>query len=284
MSHDAYLTQAPLIHVAARIAFSRLPDFDEQAMETFHRRLVEEGFPERIEASLSEVTWSLPGPSGQEPKRRVRQRDRNVFKGPGHRRLVELRSDQLLFKVTDYEGHERFLSDWFRVIHLAAEVLPGLNKALLRTCNLRYVDLIVPKEDEKLQDLVSSALLPPPLSQVQGSPLFGATTKILNTGEQCRLRLQFEELQPRQGRLTRILPDDLVETDPRAGLSIQAQPHWEQAMQCAYGLLDIEHVHEAPDKPPLGDVDMEERFRKLHDSTRQAFWGIITAKARQSWA
>lgn len=277
------LSQAPLVHVVAQMHFSELPAYDATALSHLHRLLVEAGFPERVTTSLEEVEWAFALPSGEEPQQRRRHIPRLVFKGPGQRRLVELRQDRLLFKVTDYEGHETFLAEWDEVMRLVAEALPDVGKALLHRLSLRYVDLVVPKEGEILRELVSEALLPPPLPDVEGSPLFGSTTKVLDTGEGRHLRVMFEELQPHQQRLTKVLPDDLTERATSCGLSISAQPHW-QVVSGAYGLLDIDHVYTAAQTPAVGDVDKPAIFRQLHEQTHRAFWGLITDQARRSWA
>ena len=274
------LSQAPLVHVVAQIDFSELPAYDEAGLEHLHRRLVDAGFPERVEAGLEEVEWTLAVPEGQEPRQRKRQIPRWVFKGQGQRRLVELRRDCLLLKVTDYDGHEAFLAEWNEVMRLVAEALPDVDKALLHRLSLRYVDLVVPKEDEALKQLVSEALLPPPLPDVRGNPLFGSTTKVLDTDEGCHLRVMFEEIQPYQQRLTKVLPDDLTERDLDCGLSISAQPHWQTVSQ-AYGLLDIDHVYTASETPAVGDVDKPAMFQRLHEQTHRVFWGLITEQAAQ---
>lgn len=277
------LSQAPLVHVVAQMHFSELPPYAEVALQQLHRMLVDAGFPERVESSLEAFEWALPGVGSQEPRQRRRQIERLLFKGPGQRRLLELRQDQLLFKVTDYTGHEAFLHQWGQLIGLVADALPEVGKALLHRLSLRYVDLIVPKDHESLSELVSPKLLPPPLSEVDGGPLFGSTLKVVDTGEGRHLRVTFEEIQPQQARLTKVLPDDLIEHAPECGLSINAYSHW-QEITGAYGLLDIDHVYVAMETPVVSESDKAEIFRALYEQTRRAFWGLITEQARSSWA
>lgn len=278
------LKQAPLIHVVAQLHFSPLPPLEHEVQETLHRRLIEVGFPERVEASLEQVELSLKAAAGHAPRHASRRIPRLVFKGAGERSLVELRDDQLMFKTTEYQGHERFLAKWFEVLAILVEVIPGFQQVLLHRMSLRYVDLIIPKSDETLQGLVTPSLLPPALPGLEASPLFGSTVKVVRTGEERHLRIMFEEILSQEQRLTKVLPDDLAEHDPRCGLSIKGQPHWGEMAGGGYGLLDIEHVHTASDKPALGAVDKTERFRQLHEKTSRAFWGVITEPAVRSWS
>ncbi|MGM1054028.1 MAG: TIGR04255 family protein [Pseudomonadota bacterium] len=278
------LKQAPLIHVVAQLHFSPLPQLEHEVHETLHRRLIEVGFPERVEASLEEVELSLDTAAGHEPRHASRRIPRLVFKGAGERSLVELRDDRLMLKTTDYHGHEHFLAQWFEVLAILAQVIPGFQQVLLHRMSLRYVDLIVPKPDETLQGLVTSSLLPPALPDLEASPLFGSTVKVVRTGEGRHLRVMFEEILSQEQRLTKVLPDDLAEHDRRCGLSIKGQPHWGEVIGDGYGLLDIEHVHTASDKPALGAVDKAEIFRQLHEKTSRAFWGVITEPAVRSWS
>lgn len=277
------LSQAPLVQVVAQMHFSELPPYAEAALQQLHRVLIDAGFPERVAARLEAVEWALPGHGNEEPRQRRRQIERLLFKGPGQRRLVELRQDRLLFKVTDYTGHETFLRDWDQLIALVADALPEVGKALLHRVSLRYVDLIVPKDHESLSELVSPTLMPPPLSEVDGASLFGSTLKVVDTGEGRHLRVAFEEIQPQQARLTKVLPDDLIEHASECGLSINAYPHW-QEIASAYGLLDIDHVYVAAETPVVAESGQAAIFRGLYEQTHRAFWGLITEQARSSWA
>lgn len=125
--------------------------------------------------------------------------------------------------------------------------------------------------------------MPPPLIEVDGAALFGSTLKVVDTGEGRHLRVTFEEIQPQQARLTKVLPDDLIEHAPECGLSINAYPHW-QEINSAYGLLDIDHVYVAAETPVVSEFDQAAIFRALYEQTHRAFWGLITEQARSSWA
>ncbi|WP_081786123.1 TIGR04255 family protein [Halomonas sp. BC04] len=276
------LSQAPLIHVVAQVHFSEVPPYEEAALNQLHRSLMSAGYPERLNGHLEEVEWSFEMSDGASPKQRKRRFPRFVFKGPGQRRLVELRHNCLIFKVTDYSGHQTFLSEWNEVMGLVSSVIPEMTNALLHSLSLRYVDLVVPKERETLRELVSVALLPPPLPDVDGNALFGSTLKAFDTGDGRHLRVTFEEIQPQRQRLTKILPDDLIEQVPEFGLSIDGLPHW-QVVHGAYGLLDIDHVYTASNTPAVGDCEMPDIFRKLHEQTHKAFWGLISQQAIESW-
>lgn len=279
------LKQAPLIHVMAQVHFSHLPLPEVEVHEALHRHMIEAGFPERVEASREQMELAIHTTAGREPERSSHRIPRFVFKGAGERSLVEFRDDRLMLKTTDYGGHGDFLAQWMEVLDIFAKALPGFDQVLLHRMSLRYVDLIVPKPDEALVALVTPALLPPALPDVEGAPLFGSTVKVVRTGENRHLRVMFEEILPQEGRLTKVLPDDLAEHDPACGLSIKGQPHWGNlSNKDAYGMLDIEHVHTATDKPALGAVDKPKIFQQLHEQTRRAFWGVITDQARQSWS
>lgn len=283
MAASPVLTQAPLIHVVAQLNFSALPRWTSEERDALHREMIALGFPELVEASMDLVEWSVSADMAHEPRRSSKQIPRLVFKGAGEHALVELREDQLILKTTDYDGHEAFLATWFEVLTVFSTVVPRFESLLLHRMSLRYVDLIVPKPDENLQELVTSSLLPPSLPGLDAEPLFGTTAKVVRTGEDRHLRVVFEEVVSQDKRITKVLPDDLAEHDPKCGLSIKAQPHWESLPDGSYGILDIEHVHTTHNKPTLGSIDKAASFQQLYDKASRVFWSVVTEQAQTSW-
>lgn len=282
MSAPTLLSQSPLIHVVAQIDFSELPKFDANDIDQLHSSLFDIGFPERVNSSIEEVEWAFKTSDTEFSHQKKRKLHRYIFKGPGQYRLIELRCDCLLFKVTDYLGHDDFLAELDKILELLPVTIPSITKALLHRLSLRYIDLIVPKEDEKLHELVDSSLLPPSLPGVDGTPLFGSTMKVLKTGKDRHFQIAFEEVQPQNQQLTKVLPDDLIEHSKECGLSIATQQHW-HPINKTYGLLDINHVYLASDKPPVNTSSISKIFQELHETTSTAFWKLITEKAKQSW-
>lgn len=283
MSSSSLLSQAPLIHAVAQVQFSELPSFEEGELEALHRGLMGIRFPERVNSHFEQHILALPAngaPADQPSHQRL---SRYVFKAPGQQQLVEVRRDRILLKVTDYAGHHAFFDLWQKVMETVFAALPHLRQALLHRFSLRYIDLVVPKPVERLTQLVSGALLPPPLQELQGDSLFGTSVKVIRTAPNQHLRVAFEELLPMEKRLTKVLPDDLAEHDPRCGISINAQAHW-QEIEGPYGLLDIEHVYTAHNTPSLATVDMKNRLEALYQPARAAFDSVITDAARTSWA
>lgn len=284
MAATPVLAQAPLIHVVAQLHFSALPRWTSEERDALHREMIALGFPELIEASMNLVEWSVSADMEHEPQRSSKQIPRLVFKRAGEHALVELREDQLLLKTTDYVGHEAFLATWFEVLNVFSSAVPKFESLLLHRMSLRYVDLIVPKQDEALRELVTSALLPPALPDLEAEPLFGSTVKVVRTGEERHLRVAFEEVVAQNSRLTKVLPDDLVEHDVKCGLSIKGQAHWDSLPDGFYGILDIEHVHTTHSKPTLGSVDKAASFRQLYDEASPVFWSVVTEQAQTSWS
>lgn len=284
MSDIRTLKQAPLIHVVAQLNFSALPQLEQAEIQALHREFAAIGFPEMVEAYFNEVQLSFSVNLEDSPQRVSHKNQRFVFKAEGDRSLVEFRKGQLILKTTDYPGHDQFLPQWFEIIKICGRVLPNFNKALLQDMTLRYVDLIVPKEHECLADLVKDDLLPPALAILGGEPLFGSSAKVIRTGSNSQLRIGFAQIPSKEGRLTKVLPDDLAEHDPRCGLSIKGLSHWETLQAPSYGLLDAEHKYIASHKPALGKVNIEEECQLLYQAISSVFWDLITEKAKSSWS
>lgn len=284
MSDIQILKQAPLIHVVAQLNFSALPQLEQAEIEALHRAFAAIGFPDMVESFFNEVQLSFSANIEDPPQRVSHKNQRFVFKAEGDRSLVEFRKGQLILKTTDYNGHAEFLPQWFKVITICSECLSTFKQALLQDMTLRYIDLIVPKEGEELQNLIKDTLLPPALTVLDAESLFGSTTKILRTAPNRQLRIAFSEIPAKEQRLTKILPDDLAEPDQRCSLSIKGFSHWEKLAAPSYGLLDAEHKYIASNKPALSNVKIEEEYKLLYQSISSVFWDLITEEAKSSWS
>lgn len=286
------MKNAPLVHVIADISFSRLPEPATETIEHLHSELLDAGFPERIDATLQTVELVFPVPESEhQTAQKVFRTKRLVFRNAGKTRLVEFTQNEvdgtgrLSLKVTDYPGKNDFFALLEQLLGIFRKCLPQLGKTALKGLALNYVDLIVPANNQAMNELVTREICPPQLTAVQAQKfLFGSSFRLVETAADQRLQVAFEEVPVNNGSLTKVLPDHLVEHDKRCGLSIQAKEHWWNIPTETYGILDTQHIFQLQQSVQFQEFDILEKFRELQVTCSSVFNEVTTETARASWA
>jgi uncharacterized protein (TIGR04255 family) len=280
------LDRAPLVHAVLHLRFSETPSLNPintELLNKLHERMIKEGFQEKIEsqATLDEVIFD---PVKQQMNHKQLNKKRILFRATGEKSIVEISEESIVLKTTNYNSFEEFYGSFHLVLTGCLEVLNGLSHALLKSIGLRYVDIIAPANNLSLNELVSAELLPASLEIINESKhIQGATLKVVATNPRQVLAVNFEELLVREGKVSKILPDNLVEPDTKCGLKITGQSDWLNVSSETYGLLDIDHTHHF-DSSPVFDVEMiQSAALELYQHANDVFWNSITEKAQQEW-
>lgn len=111
----------------------------------------------------------------------------------------------------------------------------------------------------------------------------GATLKVIETNPAQILVVNFEELRCNDGKVHKILPDNLIEPDPSCGLIIAGQQEWLNVSSETYGLLDVDHTHNFISSPKLEIELIESAANQLYKHASDVFWNIISEKAKEIW-
>ncbi|WP_421189119.1 TIGR04255 family protein [Aeromonas sanarellii] len=280
------LQHAPLVHAVLHLRFSEAPSLNpisNELLKALHERMILEGFQEKIdsEANIVDVVFD---PIRQQMTQNQVKRKRVLFRAAGEQDIVEILDHAIILKTTNYKGFKDFYNKFHRVLAGCLEVLSGLNSTLIKSVGLRYVDIIVPTAESPLQDFVSSELLPPSLDMVDNRVhVQGATLKVVETNPGQVLVVNFEELRSYEGKIHKILPDNLIEQDPNCGLLITGQPEWLNVSSETYGLLDVDHTHNFVRSPQFSVELIESAANELYQHASDVFWNIITEKAKSIW-
>lgn len=278
------LTKAPLVLTALHLRYSELPGLaviDPKRLDQIHAAMLEEGFPEKI-ISEGEVHEAHFDPNTRQFLHKNTKSIRYLFRAAGERNIVQISPDSIILKSTEYSTFKNFYSLFERVLQACTKVIPNLDKALLKSVGIRYADVIVPETHYDLCDMVTSDILPPRLEAVKGAHLHGTTSTIIKTHANQALKLTFEQLPTSDGKVHKILPNDLGEPDPKCGLQIPGYDNWLSVKSPNYGILDIDHTFKFAD--PHFKLDNVERATKnLYEHTRDVFWSVTTETAHGLW-
>lgn len=280
-----FLKEAPLVFTAIHLEFSQNPmlsSISNELSNALHQRMIEEGFPEKI-VSKQQVVNIVIGPDKQ-PLQQASLIHRTLFRAPGEQEIVQIADNAIILKTTRYNNFEAFYEKFKSILKSCVDVVPGFDKVLLKRVMLRYIDVIAPSENDSLGDFVSDEILPMSLSMLDGiSQRQGITVTRAITGESQVLQVYFEELPCNDGKVHKLLPDNLIETDPQCGLRIDGHERWLSLTSETYGILDIDHQHSFLGSPIFDLLFLEETLKNLYEDSSKVFWNTISVKAKDTW-
>jgi uncharacterized protein (TIGR04255 family) len=283
-----FLEEAPLVLSVLHLEFSKIPALSVMTQEmsnSLHQRMIGEGFPERIDSQQEIVEFAFNNSNNnQPPQKQTTNVHRTLFRASGEMDIVQVCDHALILKTTNYQRFEDFHEKFTGAIQACIDVIPNFDKALLKSVGLRYVDLIAPKPGALLSDYISSEVLPMSLSMLD-KPLkrHGKTFTQSQVNENQVINVIFEEIPTEQGQVHKVLPDNLIETDPKGGLIIRGHQWWRELDSPTYGILDVDHHYSFIGSPVFDINTLNEAIKSLYVYANQVFWGTITDKAKRAW-
>jgi len=282
-----FLEEAPLVLSVLHLEFSKIPALSvmTQEMSNFlHQRMIEEGFAERIDSQQEVVEFAFNGTTNQPPQKQTTNVHRILFRASGEMDIVQVCDHALILKTTNYTCFEKFHEKFNGAIQACIDVIPNFDKALLKSVGLRHVDLIAPKPGALLSDYISSEVLPMSLSMLD-TPLerHGKTFTQSQVNANHTLSVIFEEIPTKQGQVHKVLPDNLIEADPKGGLIIKGHQWWRELDSPTYGILDVDNHHSFIGSPIFDINILDGAIKNLYIYANQVFWGTITEEAKSAW-
>lgn len=256
------LPRTPLVYVVALVRISAIDSISKYVPD-IQDRLRRQGFPRRVEGQLKIVRFAPPSPPEitSVPRYEFQNRERTVG--------LVLTPESVALHASRYSTFEEFC-ELFRVGLDAVHSIANLQ--LIEQIALRYVDLVMPFEDESLDQYIHSGFLG--LNQEELG-LDRVVRSFVYRGEAAGTTFAIRLFQRDDGIG---LPPDL-----EAGSTLH-HSHASVASNLIVTLLDFDHV--APmERTPI-DFSSEAVFStlyKLHDKTDLAFRAAVTPHARKVW-
>jgi len=278
------LEKAPLVHALIHLRFAEVPclnDISSDMLKQLHMVMVDKGFPEKIISEARMVDLSFDAETKQMRHNQAIKK-RNLFRAEGEQEIVEISETSIILKSTNYNTFECFYEKFHSILDGCLEVINGLEKTLIKSVGLRYVDVIAPDKGCSLADFIASEVLPPQLP-VPGKHLQGGSVKVIETSPEQVLVVNFEELSCIDRKVHKVLPNDLLEPDRACGLTIEGQQEWLDVDAESYGILDVDHTHNFPGSPKFNIDEIGLITRELYQNSNQIFWNMITTHAKDVW-
>lgn len=180
-----------------------------------------------------------------------------------------LSQSSITFHTTHYQTHVEFITELLRGLQAVHKVVELDHISRL---GLRYLNAVLPKSDEKVEDYLIDGLhgLSFPANRIHGMNESVFTT---NTGP----LLPAGTLVVRAYRMTSLLgfPPDMI---PQ-GLS--ANQKFVTTEPCEHSVIDLDHYAEG--QMPVDQSKLEAQLISLHETITSAFKATTTDFARKTW-
>jgi len=279
------LNQAPLVLTIIHLEFSEIPalsPMSEKLSNKLHQSMIKMGFPDKI-ISQQETVEVVFEPN-KEPKRQVSIGYRTSFRASGEKEIIQISNNELIIKTTSYKNFEDFYNKFKLIFKTCINIIDDFNNVLLKKISLRYINAIVPSKGSSLNEFVSNEILPISLSMLDEiSQRQGITLTRASTAENQVLHVYFEELSSNDGKVYKILPDNIMEKDPKCSLFIQGHKNWLSLTSKTYGILDINHEYLFLGSPTF-DLDLlKSKLKELYKDSSKVFWHTISENAKKTW-
>jgi len=180
---------------------------------------------------------------------------------------VDITRERMIYYTSDYPRFEGFSSTCKMILNVLNDVV---KPELLTRIGLRYSDLIIPTDKEKISDLIDPQLTFPGTVNKLGTPIFQRGESLVKTDEgTLAIRSFYGSHNLSYLQDIKVIPV-LVNQDKNESERM---------------VVDFDHFWEADDGIVKFDVSkVLEKLNNLHEVSREAFWTITTDYAKdEKW-
>lgn len=290
---NAPYKDAPLIMALVDISYSEIPNFEKSFdIEDLAESLFKLGFTEREKINHNgieiEVNDSAPlNVDKSIPKINTRNISRShwVLLNIGRTVALHILSDKIILKVTDYTTFENFNTLLNSCISACSRSITLLADSPLKRVGVRYIDLLVPKITDDINDYINSEWHAPKSFIEKSNKRKLLVNKMIQFYQEENMKVKVESTQflPEHGANIGLIPEDLAD-DEKVALNLKFAPWMQESMsqQKSYTLLDVDAF---VDKD-LGKLNagLYQHVLDLRNLIRSSFESYITNKAESAWS
>ena len=283
---NRYLKKAPLIYTQVSVHFSSLPSKEvasDDALESYHKAMMGFELADRLDSEIRQTALhfnhndanSYFVQKDSQPLKRI------VFRGNEKSTAVELQRNKLVVKTSRYTTHTKMFELVNNILIQAQDHITDLDKVLINQVGIRYIDVVLPKQDKQLEHYIKKELLPYHPESSQSA--VGTSQTVAITGDDQQMVILFEELAAGPNGLPeRWLPVDLLEPDNNATMVLHPGVD-DYGRGNNYAIMSVDHRQNMP-KAPQWDIQMiNDSLSNLQKVSSDAFWDSITAAAKDEW-
>ncbi|MGR6834291.1 TIGR04255 family protein [Aliivibrio wodanis] len=282
--------EAPLIMSLIDIQLAELPNFDASKRDALFAVLSKLGFKVPVTEIQTQLEIQLPKQgivegAKFEPRHSAKETQRWVFLNLEKNTSIFVTAKNIAIKTTSYQGHESFVALFEKVLNGIVSVFPDIIDSAITRIGTRYLNLIVPKDERKIEDYLSDGWL---TSRRIKKPDFNSKPGINNRvlmhfdTDFGILRVESNEFNPNGIIPINIIPNDLID-GPETGLDIPGSSWWSKSFSehKPYVALDIDLG--LTKTQGFDVISIMTTLNDMRTVTKPAFEMCITTEARNDW-
>lgn len=289
-NYKKYL-HAPLVMALVDISFSELPNFEgnfdpEKLAEalfslnfTKKAKIVQNGIEVQVRNEPQNTNLNSSNTSTKEFSA-----SHWVYLNNDRTLALHIMSSKLILKCTKYDCFSTFNDLLKRCIDVCEAEISHFDTVPVQKIGLRYVDLIIPKPSQDLNDYLNEEWHAPTSFKEVGAGrklMMNRTTQILEDGE-IKLRVDSAQFEPKNGMPISVIPSDLSDRD-ESSMQLYFTPWMEEsfAAQKNYVILDIDASLQ--DNLNCSPKEALDKLSSLRLAVRDSFKTCITENAEREW-
>lgn len=155
-----HLPNAPLVYTLGLVRFPPIPEM-ERFVPPFHDA-IRGNYPHLDESQLQQMQFNFDpaGASFKQVPLTFWQ-----FASPDRKIALVLSPNSLALHTCSYNNHQTFI-DGFKGLLSSLVHIPGIGIEWVDGVAMRYIDLVMTKPGQKLEELLKPSILPPPFTDV----------------------------------------------------------------------------------------------------------------------
>ncbi|MCC5835439.1 MAG: TIGR04255 family protein [Opitutales bacterium] len=252
-----HLPQSPLIFVLGQVRFAPVLSMEEK-IPAIQDSLRKNGFPR---LSVREIEITKRDANG---KTEIERRKQWEFINKEKWASVLIDTDFIVFQVTRYKLFEHYISEFKGILDTFAH---HAKPDLVQRIGLRYVDLVIPRDDQKLESYLSPSLRGFSIQGGEHREAFRCES-VTQTGDNSRFIHRYMEANNGFG-----FPPDLLPISLSFDLDLN--------LNSPFGLLDMDHFMHVDNDFSVQEII--KNFWALHDLQTKAFAASVTKTAMNEW-
>ncbi|MDK2776566.1 MAG: TIGR04255 family protein [Pseudomonadota bacterium] len=273
--------KAPLVYVTARVRVSQVPPLSDNQLRDLQQDLMQHGLVHPKQGQAQEIAIQIEQRAGITPQPTLSQVTRYGFFSKDKTKSLIIDKNHIEWRSSSYSKYGDFIKGLNSCISAINRSVEPLQYLAVEEISLSYADIIVPNNSRKLADYfdLSDQILPLSfIDEPEDIFQFGQVqvTRIVKTNQQITINL--EQLPIQNGRIGKILPQDMGEPDNNFAMPITLRDEWLNSSSNDYALLMSRAAQIIPEDCNLKNFLAEEQFKELHITTKDTFTKLLNKK------
>lgn len=264
------MSNAPVYFALAQAHFNPVAAMSKYVDE-IQDRLRREGYPLFNRHEITQLTIPSSNQTSESAQPQIRQQTSWLLDNNDRTAGFVLGSSAITYQTTHYETHKKFIAELLRGLGAVDEVVELDH---VRRLGLRYLDAVIPRDGEKLEQYLVDGLHG---LDFQAKRRFAMTESVFST--------QVAPLVDTGTLVVRIYtrPNERLGFPPDLGPHrLVTNPKFDMKSSCSHAVIDTDHYAEG--HMPMDFGHLEKQLLSLHRQVSDAFKAAATDHARTIWA